>query len=211
LLVVWLVATPARASGEAPADRAQQAPDSIRVLEIAPLPPEDSREPETEEADRRRLKQTLQRMGRREVEGQHRWERKKSGKVAMLSSALLPGLGQLYNGRRIKVAVMTAVAYSYAAQIWLNWKSAQRAKVARDRLEPGTTAFNFQNVLSEYYEDEARTWGWWFGAVWIIGILDAWTDAHLYDIRAYTPPDQTLSRAAPQRPRTRYLAVTFDF
>jgi hypothetical protein len=165
--------------------------------------------------ERVRIKEMLQRMGRSEVEGERLWERRKSGRVAMLSSALLPGLGQVYNGRRIKVAVMVGVASGYIAQIWLNHKAGQRARAQRDRLTPGTRLYDFQNRLSKFYEDEARTWGWWTGAVWIIGILDAWTDAHLYDIRAYTPPDEDelsgLSNEIPVDRSVSYLTFSVGF
>jgi hypothetical protein len=177
-----------------------------------PAPAAGVRDSKADEEERLRLKETLQRMGRREVEGERQWQRRKSGKVAMLSSALLPGLGQVYNGRRIKVAVMVGVASGYIAQIWLNTKNAQRARALRDRLEPGTSQYRLQNRLSEFYEDEARTWVWWTGAVWMIGILDAWTDAHLYDIRVYTPPGQDeLTGSADGLPGVRpihYLTVS---
>jgi len=181
--------------------------DSVDRLRVAPRSAADER---ASEEERERIKRTLELMGRSEVEGDKLWQRRKSGKVAMFSSALLPGLGQVYNGRRIKVAVMVGFASGYFAQILLNTKEAQRARALRDRLEPGTSKWSLQNRLSKFYEDEARTWVWWSGAVWIIGILDAWTDAHLYDIRAYTPP-RDLSSSLPEEPPTRYVAVTLPF
>ena len=54
---------------------------------------------------KREIKQEMSRIGRSEVPGARQWERKKSPTVAVVSSMLLPGLGQLYNGRRIKTVI----------------------------------------------------------------------------------------------------------
>lgn len=218
LMAVLLAATaPSTARCQVPsraADSSVVVPDTARTIE-RPLPGGQREERLRQaEAERAQLKETLERMSRQEVAGKRQWERRKSGKVALYSSAILPGLGQVYNGRRIKVAVMVGVASGYIAQIWLNTKAAQRARAKRDRLTPGTSAYNLQNRLSNFYEDEARTWGWWTGAVWIIGMLDAWTDAHLYDIRAYTPPaDESAAAGAVSVPgaRASYLTLSVDF
>jgi hypothetical protein len=215
LLVAVAVATATPAAGApAAADSTTAVNDTLRSPLRAPRA-RNAAAVDDDALERARLKETLQRMGRREVEGRRRWERRKSGKVAMLSSALLPGLGQVYNGRRMKAAVMVGITSAYLAQVWLNHKAGQRALSERDRLTPGTSAFNFQNRLSEFREDEARIWVWWTGAVWLIGILDAWTDAHLYDIRAYTPPSDEepggVSSELPTKPRMSYLTLTFGF
>jgi hypothetical protein len=194
-----------------------EAADSVRSLRTAPAPahPEAAAKERAAREERERLKETLDLMGRSEVAGERRWQRHKSGKVAMLSSAVLPGLGQVYNGRRIKVAVMVGVASGYFSQIWLNNQASQRARSLRDRLDPGTSKWDLQNRLIEFYDDEAVTWIWWSGAVWIIGILDAWTDAHLYDIRVFTPPAHDepadASLMVPGGEPTRYLTLTIEF
>lgn len=158
------------------------------------------------DTERRALKRNLQLMGRREVEGPRAWQRRKSGKVAMLSSALLPGLGQTYNGRRVKVAVVAGAAAYYMSNIWLHKKSEQRARARRDRLEPGSPLYDFETRVVDFHKESARDFLWWSALVWLLGILDAYVDAKLYDIRAYTPPPP-----GEMAVDTRFLSVGFDF
>jgi len=207
-----VAAAPADSTAAAPADSTAVAPaDSARSIRAVPAPTGETPAQRAARLERERLKKTLDLMARSEVPGAHRWERHKSGRVAMLSSAILPGLGQVYNGRRIKVAVMVGVASGYFSQIWLNNKASQRARSLRDRLDKGTSQWDLQNRLIDFYDDEAVTWIWWSGAVWIIGILDAWTDAHLYDIRVFTPPEHDVSQQVPQPAPARYLTFSFGF
>jgi hypothetical protein len=171
------------------------------------------------EAERRQLKAELQQIGSREVAGLRQWQRRKNTKVAMLSSALLPGLGQLYNGRRIKVGLAAGFFWTYFAGAWLNWREAQALAAERDRLPENTPSFVVRNLndLIEFYKESSRDFIWWTGAIWLIGILDAWIDAHLFDVRAYTPP--TVGRTAgtpqlvpmPSDGSTSYLTFTFEF
>ena len=56
-----------------------------------------------DQEERRELKAELLQIGSREVAGLRQWQRRKNPTVAWLSSVAMPGLGQLYNGRRIKV------------------------------------------------------------------------------------------------------------
>jgi hypothetical protein len=163
--------------------------------------------------ERARLKRTLQMMGRREVEGTRLWQRRKSPKLAMYCNALLPGLGQVYNGRRIKTALMVAAASYYIGNIWLNQKNAQRYTATRDNLPPDGPGYkgsvSFYNGLISFYKEQAKDYLWWSAAVWVIGILDAWIDAHLYDIRAYTPP-QTAGAFIGPKP-VPYVTLSFSF
>jgi hypothetical protein len=155
-------------------------------------------------------KKVLQRMGSSEGAGRTEWERKKNPKVAMLCHTLLPGLGQVYNGRRLKVAVMAGFASYYYGTAYLNLKKWHAHEAARDRLEPGSDEFVFENQLAGFYEEEARTYLWWSGAVWLLGLIDSWIDAHLYDVRTYTPPrppDAVVPAGANER--TNYLTLGF--
>lgn len=149
-------------------------------------------------------------MGSNQVEGRTQWEREKNARVAMLCHTLLPGLGQVYNGRRLKVALMTGFASYYYGNTWLNYKRWHKAEAARDLYEPGTRGFVHQNELASFYEEEARTYLWWSGAVWLLGLIDTWIDAHLYDVRSYTPPkppDTEMPHAA--NDRINYLTIGF--
>ena len=136
------------------------------------------------------LKETLAQLGSREVPGQRQWQRSKVPKVALFSSAGLPGLGQLYNGRRIKVGLAAGVFSVYLAGAWLHWKDAQAWTAYRDNLPEGAPqdVVNFANARIEFHKESSRDFVWWTSAIWVINILDAWIDAHLFDLRAFTPP-----------------------
>jgi hypothetical protein len=156
------------------------------------------------------VKATLSRMGSSEIEGRTEWERKKNPRVAMLCSALLPGLGQTYNGRRLKVGVMVGFASYYMGTMWLNYRKYEGALMRRDAAAPGSEEFAFENRLADFYKEEARTYLWWSGAVWLLGLIDSWIDAHLYDVRSYTPPSPP-EGATPRavNERTSYITVGF--
>jgi hypothetical protein len=157
------------------------------------------------EVDPYAMKQNLRMISRQEVPGAKQWERKKSPRVAMFSSMLLPGLGQLYNGRRIKTMLMVGVAGFYMSNIWLEHKNAQRRKQIRDSLPVNSADWREENLWYDFHKEQTRDYAWWSGAVWIIGVLDAYIDAHLYDVRAYRPSRQGSSE------RTGYLTVNFSF
>ncbi len=162
----------------------------------------------SEEQSPEAMSEVLRRMGRKETVGQYQWQRRKSPKVAMWSSAALPGLGQLYNGRRLKTGLMVGYMFYYSSRIWINQKKAQRYEVRREILEaqdPPTNAgaladynneLSLTNAFIEFHKETAKDFAWWSGFIWLIGVLDAWIDAHLYDVRSYDPPG--LSQA-PQR------------
>jgi hypothetical protein len=139
------------------------------------------------EAERRKLKETMRNVGRNEVAGASEWERRKNPRLAMLCNALLPGLGQTYNGRRLKVAVMVGFFSFYGGNMVLAWQRHQYYEALRDLSPPGSSAFALNDQLSLFYQEQAKDFLWWTSAVWLLGIIDAWVDAHLYDVRAYTP------------------------
>jgi hypothetical protein len=155
-------------------------------------------------------KKVLQKMGSNEVEGRTQWERQKNPKVAMLCHTLLPGLGQTYNGRRLKVGLMVGFASFYYGNAWLNLKNWHAAEAQRDQFEQGTPEYNTRNDLANFYEEEARTYLWWSGAVWLIGLIDSWIDAHLYDVRSYTPPKVEESQT-PQASNEQINYLTIGF
>ncbi len=118
---------------------------------------------------------------------------------------VLPGLGQLYNGRRLKV-VLAAGGFGYLiTRAWLENKQAQEYLAVRDESDPGSIDYQNADILYNFHKDNSITFVWWSGAVWLIQVLDAFVDAHLYDVRAVTP---TVMRGTDN---TQYLALSFDF
>jgi len=155
------------------------------------------------------MKEILGRMGSSEVAGRTTWERKKNPRTALICSMVLPGLGQTYNGRRLKVGLMAGFMSYYVGNMILSWHSYQEYDLARSQLDPSTLAYRQTGQLADFYKEEARTYLWWSGACWLIGLLDSWIDAHLYDVRAYTPPPPESSTPQSGGGEVNYLTVGF--
>jgi len=133
------------------------------------------------------IKREMARIGQSEVPGEREWQRHKSATVATASSMALPGLGQLYNGRRIKTIIAVGVFTYYLGRAWLEQKDAQRSLKARDALDPDTLEWREEDAWYQFHRESAKDYLWWSGAVWLITALDAFVDAHLYDVRAVKP------------------------
>jgi hypothetical protein len=170
--------------------------------------------------ERKELKETLVQLGAGEVPGARQWERRKVPTTALYSSALLPGLGQIYNGRRIKVGLAAGFFSVYLAGAWLHWKDAQSWTAYRDNLpeDAPSSVVNYANQQISFHKESSRDFVWWTAAIWVINMLDAWIDAHLFDLRAYTPPaDLGGAPGTPEiAPRSsgrpvHYLTYTVDF
>jgi hypothetical protein len=136
---------------------------------------------------REEVKREMERIGQAEVPGQREWERRKSPRVAMVSSMILPGLGQLYNGRRIKTMLAVGAFTYYLGTAWFEEKDAQRSKKARDAYDPGSFDWRTEDAWYQFHKQNSQDFLWWSGAVWLISVLDAFVDAHLYDVRSVKP------------------------
>jgi len=154
---------------------------------------------------KRAIKEEMARIGRSEVPGTRQWEREKSATVAMVSSMVLPGLGQLYNGRRIKTVIAVGVFTYYLGTAWLEQKESQEHLKIRDTLPQNSFGWKNEDILYEFHKENAVTYLWWSGAAWLITVLDAFVDAHLYDVRAVTP---AVTQGAGG---TRYIAFSIGF
>lgn len=115
----------------------------------------------------------------------------KSPVGAVLRSAVLPGLGQVYNGKYVKGALVCAVngAFAYAIY-WYHqeWKDTGRTK----------------------YRDKRNLYTWYLGISYLLTLMDAYVDAYLFgfekaiEISAIAPrSDQTVQDVA--------IAIRFSF
>lgn len=193
-LIVFSFAFPAAAADVSLRSTAAS-PLSLALLDTLKIP--------VSERDKIRLKSDLQYIAREEVMGEKQWQRRKIPKVAILSNMVLPGLGQVYNGRRLKTVVMVGLTTFYMGEAWLNYKRAIYREKARDRYAPNTTRWYFHDNWHDYHEETAKDFLWWSGAVWIIGMLDAYIDAHLFDLRGYVPESENK--------QANYLTLSMSF
>lgn len=108
---------------------------------------------------------------------------KKSPWKAVLYSAVVPGLGQLYNETYWKVPVI-AVAAGYLGYVILHNNSQFRDY--RDSYAASITPENPNGDLNlknyrEFYRDQRDQFILYFGLFYLINLADAYVDAQLYD------------------------------
>lgn len=112
----------------------------------------------------------------------------KSPKKAAIMSAILPGAGQVYNGKYWKVPIIYGgfgVA-AYLANRYTNQYNLYR-DAYREASDPNGTS-PFPNVTPAAIKDTRNTYRQWMelsyisiGIIYIFQIVDANVDAHLYD------------------------------
>ncbi|MBN1779958.1 hypothetical protein JW948_02435 [bacterium] len=84
---------------------------------------------------------------------------------AMLRSALMPGWGQAYNHQWLKALMVLGAESGLAGNaVYMN----RKALVSQTDDE------------REFYRHNRNTFVWWFAAVYMLNILDAYVDAHLF-------------------------------
>jgi len=110
------------------------------------------------------------------------WKRRKNPRVAMLCALIFPGLGQIYNEKPYKAALVMGVETFYLGNILFNYRYAEREEYLRDRSIPGTTAWRDHDAMTLYYKERMIDWVWWSAGAILIVILDAYVDAHLHDM-----------------------------
>lgn len=107
---------------------------------------------------------------------------RKNARLAMLCTLLFPGLGQMYNERPFKAIIAMGVESFYLSRILLNHRYSQRAERLRDSLPVGSTEWSRQDWWVDEYKERRLDWIWWSSGVLVILLIDAYVDAHLYDM-----------------------------
>lgn len=102
--------------------------------------------------------------------------------TAMMLSALLPGAGQFYNQSYWKVPLVLGLGIYFAAE-WLD--NNRRTIDYRDRYQRSVDVDGFGDPLllryREFYKDQRDTFSWYFVILYVLNIVDAYVDAHLFD------------------------------
>ncbi len=108
---------------------------------------------------------------------------KKSPAGAVIRSALLPGLGQFYNESYWKIPIIWG-ALGYLGYNWINQN--KEFKNYRDLYSQSISQSNpsgnlrFRS-LREYYRDQRDLTAVFIGLAYLLNIIDAYVDAHLFD------------------------------
>ncbi len=108
---------------------------------------------------------------------------KKSPWAAVGFSALLPGAGQFYNKSYWKIPVILGIVGYLGYEFFDNNK---KYRDYRDRYSATQTTENPAGdpnlkTLREFYFDQRNDFVWYFAIVYVINLVDAYVDAHLFD------------------------------
>ncbi len=117
-----------------------------------------------------------------DIPGKTSWGRSKNARVAMLCALIFPGLGQIYNEKPYKAALVMGVETFYLGNILLNYRYAEREEYLRDRSLPGTTEWREHDIMTVHYKERMIDWVWWSAGAMLVIVLDAYVDAHLHDM-----------------------------
>lgn len=101
----------------------------------------------------------------------------------MLLTTIIPGGGQFYTERYFKGIIIGG------AQSYLIYREVD-TQLKINELEREINLSTEQQALLNEKLDERRELGWWMALVWVIGILDAYVDAQLYDFESELTIDQ---------------------
>ena len=122
---------------------------------------------------------------------------RKSPTGALLRSMVVPGWGQVYNGKYLKAVVYAGAQLSFL----------YGAHIQNNRYH------EYQNlgddVVAEFYKDDRNRLLWWLFGITLLSMGDAFVDAHLWrfdvsdDLSAYLTP-----QVDPNRVTVR-LSLTF--
>tara|TARA_A100001037_G_C15141259_1_gene633818 strand:- start:836 stop:1279 length:444 start_codon:yes stop_codon:yes gene_type:complete len=81
--------------------------------------------------------------------------------------SLVPGLGQVYNGKWVKSLIIISLEYA-AYEAWSRNKNIYNNYDLKNR------------ELSKYrYLSKRNKYAWWIGIIYVYGMIDAIVDAHL--------------------------------
>jgi hypothetical protein len=114
------------------------------------------------------------------------WQERKSGRVAMISSFLFPGLGQLYNEREFWSLVAAGIEFYFISDIIVQQRLTNHFRTLKnepfDPDDPDEAAKNEEyTVLFVLHRDNRVQSTWLLGLTILLSGLQAYVDAHLFD------------------------------
>lgn len=108
---------------------------------------------------------------------------KKSPTTAVLLSAVLPGAGQYYNESYWKIPIIAGLVgyfgYEYFRQN--NFYKDYRDQYAASQTVQNPSGDLNLKTLREFYRSQRDDFVWYFTIIYVINLVDAYIDAHLFD------------------------------
>jgi hypothetical protein len=134
---------------------------------------------------------------------------RKSPTVAVLLSAVLPGTGQFYNHSYWKIPIIAGLSAYFGYEYFGN---NNKFKDYRDKYDASVTPqnpFGDQDLksLREFYRNQRDDFVWYFIIVYVVNLVDAYVDAHLFD---FDVREEKLSRLGKTNNKYR-LKINFSF
>jgi hypothetical protein len=128
-------------------------------------------------SDSTQIKKTIKNSGIK------KFRMKKSPTTAVLLSAVLPGAGQFYNESYWKIPIIAGLVGYFGYEYF---RQNNYYKDYRDQYSASQTPQNPEGNLSlkelrEFYRDQRDDFIWYFTIVYVINLVDAYIDAHLFD------------------------------
>ena len=107
----------------------------------------------------------------------------KNPMMAVLYSALLPGLGQFYNKSYWKIPLIALIGGYFGYEIvknnnnFLNY----RDRYANSQTPENPSGNQLLKTYREFYRDQRDQFILYFGLMYLINLADAYVDAHMFD------------------------------
>ncbi len=112
-----------------------------------------------------------------------KFKMRKSPTTAVLLSAVLPGAGQFYNESYWKIPIIGGLVgyfgYEYFRNNNLYKDYKNQYSASQTELNPNGD-FSLK-TLREFYRDQRDDFVWYFLIVYVVSMVDAYVDAHLFD------------------------------
>jgi len=108
---------------------------------------------------------------------------RKSPLVATLLSAVIPGAGQFYNQSYWKIPVIGALVgyFGYEYFHYNNIFKDYRDRYAASQVLLPPEGDDNLKIQREFYHNQRDDFVWYFMIVYVVNLVDAYVDAHLFD------------------------------
>ena len=109
----------------------------------------------------------------------------KSGNLAMLFSAILPGSGQVYAHRYYTIPLIWGFGYYFASSAikannqYMDWRGRYSESVRLDSINHSGNAYTLS--VREFYHNQRDEFIFYLALTYLLNIVDAYVGATLYD------------------------------